>query len=46
MKRSEKGDDWIKLVSYNKEHDPKDIELANVKAIARVMVCIRQMSIM
>lgn len=46
VKRSEKGDDWIKLVSYNKEHDPKDIELANVKAIARVMVCIRQMSIM
>ena len=46
VKRSEKGDDWIKLVSYNKEHDPKDIELANVKAIARVMVCIRQMSVM
>lgn len=46
VKRSEKGDDWIKLVSYNKEHDPKDIELANVKAIARVMVCIRQMGIM
>lgn len=46
VKRSEKGDDWIKLVSHNKEHDPKDIELANVKAIARVMVCIRQMGIM
>lgn len=45
LKRSEVGNDHIKLVSYNKEHDPKDIPLKWVKAIARVTFAIRQFSI-
>ena len=46
VKKSEKGDEYINLVSYNKEHDPKDVKKENITAMARVMVCIRQMSIM
>lgn len=45
VKRSEKGDDYIKLVSYNKEHDPKDVPLSWVRAIARVTLTIRKFSI-
>lgn len=45
VKRSEKGDDYIKLVSYNKEHDPKDVPLSWVRAIARVTLIIRKFSI-
>jgi len=45
MKRSEKGDDYIKLVSYNKEHDPKDVPLSWIRAIARVTLTIRKLSI-
>lgn len=45
LKRSEVGDDHIKLVSYNKEHDPRDIPLAWITAIARVTFAIRQFSI-
>lgn len=45
VKRSEKGDTYIKLVSYNKEHDPKDIPLSWVQSIARVTFSIRKFSI-
>lgn len=45
VKRSEKGDDYIKLVSYNKEHDPKDVPVSWVRAIARVTLTIRKFSI-
>ncbi len=45
VKRSEKGDDYIKLVSYNKEHDPKDVPLSWIRAIARVTLTIRKLSI-
>lgn len=45
VKRSEKGDDYIKLVSYNKEHDPKDVPLSWIRAIARVTLTIRKFSI-
>lgn len=45
LKHSDKGDEYIKLVSYNKEHDPKDIPLTWVTAIARVTFAIRQFSI-
>lgn len=45
VKRSEKGDDYIKLVSYNKEHDPKDIPLSWIRAVARVTLTIRKFSI-
>ena len=46
LKRSEKGEEFVNLVSYNKEHDPKDVHKSNITAMARVMVCIRQMSVM
>lgn len=46
VKKSDRGDDYVNLVSYNKEHDPKDVRKENITAMARVMVCIRQMSIM
>ena len=45
VKKSELGSDHVLLVSYNKEHDPKDIEIKNITAIARVILCIRQLSI-
>ena len=45
VKRSEKGDDYIKLVSYNKEHDPKDVPLSWVRAVARVTLTIHKFSI-
>lgn len=45
IKHSDIGDDHIKLVSYNKEHDPKDIPLSWIQAIARVTFCIRRFSI-
>jgi phage repressor protein C with HTH and peptisase S24 domain len=45
VKRSDIDDDHIKLVSYNKEHDPKDIPLAWIQAIARVTFAIRRFSI-
>ncbi len=45
VKKSDKGNEYINLVSYNKEHDPKDVKKENITAMARVMVCIRQMSI-
>ena len=44
VKKSELGSDHVLLVSYNKEHDPKDIDVKNITAIARVILCIRQMS--
>ena len=44
VKKSELGSDHVLLVSYNKEHDPKDVEIKNITAIARVILCIRQMS--
>lgn len=46
VKKSDQGNDYINLVSYNKEHDPKDVRKENITAMARVMLCIRQMSVM
>lgn len=45
VKKSELGSDYINLVSYNKEHDPKDVRKDNITAMARVMLCIRQMGV-
>lgn len=45
LKRSDIDEEHIKLVSYNKEHDPKDIPLRWITAIARVTFAIRQFSI-
>ena len=41
VQRSEKGDEWIKLVSLNKHHQPKDIKLSKVRAMALVKASIR-----
>lgn len=40
IKRSERGDNWVKLVSHNPEHDPKDIPLSAIRALALVKVSI------
>lgn len=41
VNHSEKGDDWIKLVSYNQYHQPKDFPLSSVRAMALVKLSIR-----
>ncbi len=38
---SDKGSDWIKLVSYNSHHSPKDIHLSWVKAAAFIKGSLR-----
>ena len=40
IKRSERGDKWIKLVSHNPNHDPKDIPITAIRALALVKVSI------
>lgn len=46
VKKSSEGSDYLNLVSYNKEHDPKDVKKESITAMARVILCIRQFSIM
>lgn len=46
VKKSSEGNDYLNLVSYNKEHDPKDVKKETITAMARVILCIRQFSIM
>ncbi|HZW63600.1 MAG TPA: S24 family peptidase [Flavobacteriaceae bacterium] len=41
IQRSNKGDDYIKLVSENQHHQPKDIPLKKVRALALVKASIR-----
>lgn len=41
VQHSEKGEDWIKLVSYNQNHQPKDFPLSSVRAMALVKLSIR-----
>lgn len=41
IQKSEKGDDWIRLVSQNQHHQDKDIKLTKVKALALVKASIR-----
>lgn len=36
LKRSEKGDDWVKLVSHNINHDPKDVPVSAIRFLALV----------
>lgn len=38
---SDRGPEWIKLVSYNSNHSPKDIHLSSVKAAAFVKGSLR-----
>jgi phage repressor protein C with HTH and peptisase S24 domain len=39
--KSDKGDDFIKIVSQNSHHQAKDIHLKNIKAIALIKASIR-----
>lgn len=41
VQHSEKGEDWIKLVSYNQNHQPKDFPLSSVRAMALIKLSIR-----
>lgn len=41
VQQSDKGEDWIKLVSYNTNHQPKDFPLTSVRAMALVKLSIR-----
>lgn len=41
IQHSEKGDEWIKLVSYNQNHQPKDFHLSCVRSLALVKLNIR-----
>ncbi|RQO78076.1 peptidase S24 [Pedobacter sp. KBW01] len=41
VQKSDKGDDYIKLVSQNQHHAPKDIKLKKVKAMALIKASIR-----
>ena len=41
VKNKKKGEDWIKLVSYNQNHQPKDFPLSSVRAMALVKLSIR-----
>lgn len=41
VQHSDKGEDWIKLVSYNQYHQPKDFPLSAVKAMAIIKLSIR-----
>lgn len=41
IQTSEKGPEWIKIVSYNSHHSPKDIHLSSVKAAAFIKGSLR-----
>lgn len=41
IQKSEKGENWIKLVSQNKHHDDRDVSLNKVKALALIKASIR-----
>lgn len=45
VQRSDKGEDWIKLVSYNQYHQPKDFPVSCVRAMALVKLSIRMNTI-
>jgi phage repressor protein C with HTH and peptisase S24 domain len=41
IQKSDKGDDWIKLVSENPKYEPKEIRFENVKGLAIIKASIR-----
>ncbi|MCD0473012.1 S24 family peptidase [Flavobacterium sp. EDS] len=41
IQKSDKGDDWIKLVSENTQHQPKEVLFTNIKELALVKASIR-----
>jgi phage repressor protein C with HTH and peptisase S24 domain len=46
IQKSEKGEDWIKLVSQNTYHAPRDIHMDKIKAVALIKASIRINSMM
>jgi len=45
VQHSDKGDDWIKLVSYNQYYQPKDFPISCIRAMALVKLSIRMNTI-
>ncbi|WP_185113207.1 MULTISPECIES: helix-turn-helix transcriptional regulator [unclassified Chryseobacterium] len=41
VQKSDKGDGFVKLVSQNQHHQPKDIDIKNIQAIAMVKASVR-----
>jgi phage repressor protein C with HTH and peptisase S24 domain len=41
IQKSEKGEKWVKLVSQNKHHDEREIELKKIRALALIKASIR-----
>ncbi|MCD0469774.1 S24 family peptidase [Flavobacterium sp. JAS] len=41
VQKSEKGDEFIKLVSENKQHQPKDLHISNIKGLALIKASVR-----
>lgn len=41
IQQSDKGKEWVKLVSYNTHHQPKDFPLSSVRAMALIKFSIR-----
>lgn len=41
VQKSDKGEDYIKLVSQNQHHQPKDVLLKNIRAMALVKASVR-----
>lgn len=41
IQKSDKGDDYVKLVSHNQHHQPKDVNMKQIRAIAMVKATIR-----
>lgn len=44
IQKSDKGNDWIKLVSENSQYEPKEIHFKNVKGLALIRASIRIIS--
>ncbi len=41
IQKSDKGEDYVKLVSYNTQHQPKDVHKKSIKALAMVKASVR-----
>lgn len=41
IQKSDKGDNYVKLVSHNQHHQPKDVNINQIRAIAMVKATIR-----
>ncbi|RRD75215.1 helix-turn-helix transcriptional regulator [Tannerella forsythia] len=41
LQKSEKGDRYVTLVSYNQHHQPQDVLIENIKSIAIIKISIR-----